>query len=299
MSHSKSEHLLRLLMLLAGNKKYTIAELETLFEVSGRTLYRYLNQITGRGFVVQQENGRYYMAQHNAAAQGLNKLLHFSPEEVRILYKTLHQIEGTSAIAERLVKKLHALYDVTALANAGAESNLLENITQLTWAIANQKQVLLHHYRSGHSGQIATRCVEPFEMGAEYKVVWCYDTYSNSCKQFKISRMGEVEALATSWANAACHQVAFIDAFRMAAEAPIATVEALLTLKAYNLLVEEYPLAEPYVQPIRPGCYRLLVPVASYEGIGRLALGLLGEFEAKAPAAFLDFLKQKIKNFSY
>jgi hypothetical protein len=64
----------------------------------------------------------------------------------------------------------------------------------------------------------------------------------------------------------------------MAAENPVATVEALLSLKACNLLGEEYPLAKKHLTQ-KNGGYRLEIPVAGFEGIGRFVLGLPGEVE--------------------
>jgi predicted DNA-binding transcriptional regulator YafY len=80
----------------------------------------------------------------------------------------------------------------------------------------------------------------------------------------------------------------------MSAPKAKATVQAQLTLKAYNLLIEEYPLAEAHLKAVN-GHYMLEIPVADYNGIGRFVLGLQGDMKVLGPVDFIDFLKEKRK----
>jgi predicted DNA-binding transcriptional regulator YafY len=130
----------------------------------------------------------------------------------------------------------------------------------------------------------------------DYKAVWCYDREGKTNKQFKIARMDSVELLSDPWYDEDRHQVPFSDAFRMSAEAPLAEVEAFLSLKAYNLLIEEYPRAAQYVQA-RKNKYQLNIPVADYNGIGRFVMGLPGEVVVSRPEEFKKFLEGKRKVF--
>ncbi|MEJ7829013.1 MAG: hypothetical protein WKF91_12470 [Segetibacter sp.] len=98
----------------------------------------------------------------------------------------------------------------------------------------------------------------------------------------------DVKLSSTLWQHQEKHNVPFVDAFRMSAEAPVATVHANLTLKAYNLLVEEFPLAEAYVKPLN-GKYLLNIPVADFNGIGRFVMGLLGDVQVDGPNEFIKF----------
>ncbi|MGI8635318.1 MAG: helix-turn-helix transcriptional regulator, partial [Segetibacter sp.] len=269
------QQLLRLLLLLSGNKRYTLHELHKRFDVSERTIYRYLDTIEDAGFVLNRMNGSYNLQLETTQARSLQKLLHFSEEEAYILYKTLSLIGGTSALKARLVCKLNAMYDFRALSQVEDKSHL-ETIRRLSEAIGAKKQVLLKGYRSSNSDSIHDRTVEPFEFLPDYKATWCYDKQSSICKQFKIARMKDVGLLPTSWQKEEKHKVPFVDAFHMSAEAPIATIQAHLSLKAYNLLIEEFPLAETYVEPLN-GKYLLAIPVADFNGIGRFVMGLLGD----------------------
>lgn len=287
--------LLRLLMLLSGNRRYTLAELMEKFDQSDRTIYRHLEEIENAGFVLNRANGTYQLQTDNDAVKSLRKLLHFSEEEAYVLYKTISLLEGTSPIKDRLAGKLNALYDFRALSLLPGK-NTHEAVNRLGEAIREDQQVLLRAYRSGNSDTITDRTVEPFDFLGDYSGVWCYDPESDSSKHFKIARIETVEVLPSLRVHHSMHTIPFTDAFRMSAPKAVATITATLTLKAYNLLLEEYPLAETHVLAV-DGHFNLNIPVADFNGIGRFALGLPGEVKVTGPAEFIGFLKERVKTF--
>lgn len=295
MDQQKMQRLLRLLMLLAGNRKYSLTELMEKTEASERTVYRYLETFETAGFVLERNEGTYRLQKETAPTRSLQNLMHFSEEEVLILYDTLGLIEGTSPVKEQLVRKLNVLYDYKALEQL-QQSNDLVKIHRLSDAIRNKKQVKLKNYRSSNSAQITDRRGEPFDFLPDYRSVWCYEYESNSCKQFKIARVQEIELINRDWENENLHQVPFTDAFRISAMKAIAVVQARLSLKAYNLLLEEFPLSREFIKEEKKG-YELKIPVAGFHGIGRFVMGLPGEIELKGPKEFKKFLWGEIKKF--
>ncbi len=164
------QQLLRMLMLLSGNRRYSLQELQNRFNVSDRTIYRYLDTIEDAGFVLNRMHGSYNLQVDSPPARSLQKLLHFSEEEAYILYKTLSLIEGTSPIKERLVCKLNTLYDFRALSQLQDKSSL-EIIRKLSEGIQHKKQVLLNAYRSSNSDSIHDRTVEAFEFLPDYTAI--------------------------------------------------------------------------------------------------------------------------------
>ncbi|MEJ7829014.1 MAG: hypothetical protein WKF91_12475 [Segetibacter sp.] len=182
------QQLLRLLMLLSGSRKYTLLELQRLYGVSERTVYRFFEKLENAGFVLNRMDGLYNLQVDTTQARLLQKLLHFSEEETYILYKTLSLIEGTSTLKEQLVCKLNVLYDFRALSQVEDRSHL-ETIRKLSKAIKEKKQVLLNAYRSSNSDSIQNRTVETFEFLPDYSAIWAYDKEGNCCKQFKIARI--------------------------------------------------------------------------------------------------------------
>lgn len=295
MDQQKMQRLLRLLMLLAGNRKYSLNELRGFMEASDRTVYRYLETLEAAGFVLDKNKGTYRLQKDSSSSRSLQSLMHFSEEEVLILYDTLSLIEGTSPVKEQLIRKLNVLYDYKALTQLQQDDDLTK-IQTLSEAIRNKKQVRLKNYRSSNSGQIADRKVEPFDFLPEYRAVWCYEYESKSCKQFKVARIQKEEPVNGDWENESHHKIPFTDAFKISAIEPVAVVKAKLSLKAFNLMVEEYPLSRQFIKEDNEG-YELKIPVAGFAGIGRFVMGLPGEIELKEPQAFKDFLREEKKSF--
>lgn len=293
MDQPKIQRVIRLLMLLTGKRLYTRAELAERSEISERTIYRYLDTIESAGFILERKDDTYRLKTDTPTVRTLQQLLHFSEEEAYLLYTTISQLQGASHLKDRLARKLNTLYDFRALARA-KEDNIHEQVHTLSEAIRMQQQACLHNYRSSNSENISDRKVEPFGFLSDYTAVWCYDTASHSCKQFRISRIQEVRLSGSSWQFAGKHRIPFTDAFRMSAGKAFTEVEALLSLKAYNLLKEEFPLAEQYIQQ-EGQAYRLRVPIADFHGVGRFVLGLPGQVQIIKPEHFKVFLRDEIK----
>jgi predicted DNA-binding transcriptional regulator YafY len=293
MDQPKMLRLLQLLMMLNGSRSYSLKELKSRTGMSNSTLYRYLDTIETAGFLLNRIDGRYNLKAEEKNVKSLNKLFHFSDEEAYLLYQTVSLIEKSSAVKEKLIKKLHTLYDFKTMA-AAQNNEKVKLISTINAAIEQKKQLQIELYRSSNSLTIINRLVEPFQFLDDYAAVWCYDLADAKCKQFKLARMGSAQKAATNWENEVQHQIAFCDAFRLSAPAPIGTVTLIMTLKAYNLITEEYPMSQEFIKGFGEN-FELIIPVASYSGIGRFVLGLLDEIKLIGPIEFLDFLKTKRK----
>lgn len=297
MEQPKIKRILQLLMLLTGNRRYTLTALAVKFELSERTIQRYLETFEMTGFVVSRNGGTYLLKTDTPTVSGLQKLLFFSEEEAYIILQTMALMKGETPLKERLVCKLNTLYNFKALSTMQQKSSV-EIMQKLHQAINEKKQTKLLAYRSSNSQTITDRIIEPFSFLEDFSAVWCYDAETHTSKQFKIARMQNIEILPNYWHYQPKHALPFIDVFRMAGPEPIATVTATLTLKACNLLTEEYPLAQRFVTP-KDNHYTIAIPVADFNGIGRFVLGLCEDVEVHSPEAFKEFLKEKIKKFCW
>lgn len=293
------EKLLRLLMLLSGNRSYSMQEIIQRLGKTERTIFRYLDTIERSGFALEKKKNtgvnRYRLITAKSEGRALEKLLHFSEEEAFLLYQTLSELKVSNPVKKRLVNKLHTLYDFKALGRI-EKVHEGEIIHQLQLAIEQKKQVILKQYRSSNRGDISDRLVEPFQFTEDYIAVWAYSTTDKTNKQFKISRMENVSLQSCSWQYEDGHLIPFTDVFRMAAAKPLATVEALLSLKAYNLLTEEFPLSQKFIKQ-EGSQYRLNIPIADYHGIGRFVMGLPRDVKVLKPEGFKEFLRKEIKYF--
>lgn len=278
--------------MLSGNKIYSLQEIAERLRVGERTAYRYLESLEAVGLVLSRDRG-YRLATGNPHTKAINKLFHFSEEEAYILYQLLAEAKGGNLVRQKLVRKLHSLYDFKVLASLAGKTEI-EHVNILKEAIQNKKQVILKGYRSSNSQTIQDREVEVFEFLSEYQGVWCFDLTDKSNKQFLISRVKEVIIRETGWQYTQRHSIPFTDLFGMSAEAPVVTIKIQLNLKACNLLQEEYPQAKQYLMPAGNE-YMLEIPVADYHGVGRFVLGLPGDVQVKSPVAFKRFLARQVK----
>jgi predicted DNA-binding transcriptional regulator YafY len=294
---AKFQKMLEVLLLLDCQYGRTITELSERFEISQRTVYRYLDTFKQVGFVIENTSGYFKIDKENTTVQEISHLLHFSEEEAFILSKAIHSIEDTDEFKSKLVKKLYSLYDFDRVIHAISKKEESENIYTLLQAIKQQKQVVLQSYKSGNSKNIRDRIVEPIDFTINYTGVWCYDTEDGVNKVFKTSRIKQVELLESFYSYKPKHKKGIIDIFRMQSFEPIAIILEL-SLVAYNLIIEEYPLSEKYISKVTDNLYRLECEVGNFLGVGRFVLGLPGEIKIIKSEALKQYVQERHQLFS-
>jgi predicted DNA-binding transcriptional regulator YafY len=294
---AKFQKMLEVLLLLDCQYGRTITELSERFEISQRTVYRYLDTFKQVGFVIENTNGYFKIDKENTTVQEISHLLHFSEEEAFILSKAIHIIEDTDDFKSKLVKKLYSLYDFDRVIHAISKKEESENIYTLLQAIKQQKQVVLQSYKSGNSKNIRDRIVEPIDFTINYTGVWCYDTEDGVNKVFKASRIKHVQLLESFYNYKPKHKKGIIDIFRMQSFEPSAIILEL-SLVAYNLIIEEYPLSEKYISKVTDNLYRLECEVGNLMGVGRFLLGLPGEIKIIKSEALKRYVLERHQLFS-
>lgn len=294
---AKFQKMLEVLLLLDCQYGRTITEISQRFEISQRTVYRYLDTFKQVGFVIENTNGYFKIDKENTTVQEISHLLHFSEEEAFILSKAIHSIEDTDEFKSKLVKKLYSLYDFDRVIHAISKKEESENIYTLLQAIKQQKQVVLQSYKSGNSKNIRDRIVEPIDFTINYTGVWCYDIEDGVNKVFKASRIKHVQLLDSLYNYKSKHKKGIIDIFRMQSFEPT-TIILELSLVAYNLIIEEYPLSEKHITKVTDNLYRLECEVGNFLGVGRFVLGLPGEIQIIASEALKQYVLERHQLFS-
>lgn len=282
-------------MLLSGIRRYTARELADRFGMTERNILRDFNTIEAAGFVIDRNNG-YKLYMDQSQNKDLMRLLHFSEDEIAILYNILTTIEGDSAIIEQLMKKMNAFYNLKAIAEL-SKKNDMAKVQIIREAIDKKRQVILKAYRSSNSETINDRLVEAFRFMQDYQTVWCYDCQSHSCKQFKISRMEAIELQNTGWRFEDVHTEPFTDIFRYSETKSKCTVELQLTLKAYNALIEEFPRSVEHLHEKGHQKYYLKCAVSNFTGIGRFILSMLEDVEIIKPVSLKNHIRKRLEKF--
>ena len=114
---------------------------------------------------------------------------------------------------------------------------------------------------------------------------------------FKVSRITSVEVLETGWQFEESHEEGYTDVFHISSDRRL-PVTLRLGMTAANLLIEEFPLAEKYMEREDDAHWLFHTEVCKYEGIGRFVLGLFEDIEIINSPDFILYLKEKVQNIS-
>ncbi|MDI3527949.1 MAG: hypothetical protein PWR03_2133 [Tenuifilum sp.] len=295
MEQTKIETILRLMQMLIGNRR-TTRELANKLGCNVRTVQRYINQLRNAHFVVEsRQRGIYYLSTSRGPLKDISDLIHFSDEEAYILQKAIDSIDDNTTLKQNLKQKLYNIYNYVELADVVVHPEQGEVVQNLISAIDEHLCVELVDYRSANSNKVSNRLVEPFAFTTNYQQVWCFEHESQKSKLFKVARIGKVRILKDKpWIDETKHIKPHIDIFRIAGERYISNARLLLNIRSYNLLVEEYPLAEEYITQQSDNEYLLDAPLCSYEGVCRFILGLFNDIKVLGDKNLINHLNQKI-----
>ncbi|HET7179206.1 MAG TPA: WYL domain-containing protein [Chryseosolibacter sp.] len=283
--------LLRLFQIIAVLKAghWTIHQLAERFDTSERTIYRYINLLEEVDFLIEKDfDNRYFIITSDDDPSQSQ----FSVEETRLMKKLIQSGTDDNPLKNLLLKKLSLNSELDSMPRLFLKARLGKFVDELAEAIRDKRQVVLKNYHSAHSNEIRDRLVEPIHFGDNYQSIMALDTADKVCKQFKLDRIGEVIAMEKPFAFEALHRKNQTDIFGFTGDANTwVTLE--LTLRAYLLMREEFPLSLPYLTK-EEDSYLFNGPVANFEGVGRFSLGLIDEVKVKSPESFVAFLKSKL-----
>ena len=288
----KFERLLKLLMTLSNGIKYSKNELEERFALPERTFYRDLETLRNAGFAIENDEGRYWIDKLQPPFKHLHDLLFFTEEEAHIMTQAIHNIDEQNVLKKNLVNKLYDLYNFGKVAKTIIRRENSEKINTLAKAILGQKQVLLRSYHSAHGNIIRDRLVEPFEFTPNYISVWAFDPGSRSNKLFKTARIKSVQLTEKPFLFTDKHASLPLDIFRISGKDKL-PVRLNLSLRAYNLLIEEHPLAEKHITKLDDQLWQFDGWVCSFDGVGRFVMGLCRDVVIVAPQGLKDYVKEK------
>lgn len=297
MDQPKLERLLRLMKLLTANTTYNVDQLAARLDMSRRTVYRYIDTFREAGFVIKKSGDCIRLDRESPHFRDISQLVHFTEEEAMILKSAIENIDDTNLLKQNLKRKLYSVYDNKTLADTVVRGKNASNIRQLIEAIGQKRQAVLCGYRSAHGGEVRDRRVEPFAFTTNYVQVWCYDPQTGACKLFKTSRIGTVELTPQAWEHEAEHAEGFIDVFRMHGQTRC-RVQLELGMLSYNLLCEEYPLAERDVSALGRNRWLLDTQVAGMAGVGRFVVGLLNDIRIVESPELKGYIRLYLTQFS-
>ena len=276
MEQPRVERTLRLMRLMSGNAYLTVEQLAKRLDTSTRSIYRYIDTFKTCGFAVEKiDDSIYRLISMPSGYKDLQKLVYFSEEEARVLTYLIESLDETNSLKSSLYKKLCAVFDTKSIKEHSGTSKNAANVQALGNAMKDRKTVILKDYSSSSSGTVRDRVVEPFEFTNNHIDIWAYDCEKKEVRLFKIARIGWVDILPIDWQHGDEHDKGYLDAFRMQGKAQT-HVRMEMTLRARNLLCEEFPLAIPDVTE-KDGKFIFDSMVTHMEGVGRFVIGLAAD----------------------
>jgi predicted DNA-binding transcriptional regulator YafY len=294
-SQKKLRQMLELLIMLSSKYGRTKKTLSEHFGTSTKTIERYLDTFRDVGLVVDKnQEGYIKINKEESDYKDLSELLHFSEEESGILSNAIDSIEATSGLKEQLKKKLYSIYNFDRVATPLVKKHNQKIVEELSQAITAQKQVRLINYSSSSSQNISDRLVEPFNFTQNYTSLWAYEPLSDTNKTFKINRISKIKMETTDFMFADKHHKNDLDVFRMSGDSKT-EIKLLLTVKAYNLLIEEYPSAEKYISKLKNDKFELLTEITNLKGVGRFVLGLPLDVSITYPQDLKDYVRSEME----
>ena len=315
--------MMRLIVLLSGNRIYTVDELAAELLTSQRTIYRYIDTFKEAGFVVEKvDDYKYRLVSIGPGVKDLHNIVYFSPEEAYIVNRLIDSLDPSNSLKRELKRKLSAIYDKTSIADFTDRPSSAKKVQTLVEAIREKKVVRLKAYSSSYSGNTRDHFVEPFEMTSNYAGVWAFDLADGKNKRFIVLRMGDVEMTKDSWAHTFEHHSQPMDAFRFHGDTEYHIILRMNNL-AKNLMVEEFPLTEKDIyeqdgilaEKMMVLNEAMELPahdmededeqfwiydgiVRGLDGIGRFVMGLEGNVEVMEGDALIDYLKRHAAHIS-
>lgn len=271
LNQHKILRVLQLISLLKKEPAKSIRFMSGFIDSTERTVYRYLDLIKELGFDLERDqNKRFFIT-----GERFDDAESFTNEEVTLLRELLLSSGKQSKLKDSVLKKIYFKSEIAVHGNHILKAHLGKIVEKLSSAIQNGKRVILKDYNSANSQLISDRLVEPIMFTDNYNCLIAFEVASMENKYFTIERITNVEILDVIQELKHLHKYDKSDIFGFSElNGEKFEVEVELTLRAFLILKEEYPLVEPFIKKeINKDFYLLKCIVNNPKAITRFILG--------------------------
>lgn len=289
-NQNKILRVLQLIALLKKEPAKSIRFLSGILESTDRTVYRYLDLIKELGFeLLRDQHNRYSICNEDEIES-----YSFSDEEVNILKELLLSVGKDSILKDSILKKIYFKSEIAIHGNHILKAHLGKIVEKLSGAIQNGKRVILKEYHSANSQKISDRLIEPITFSDNYHSLIAFEVETGENKYFNIERITQVIELNTNQEFQEKHKTDKPDVFGFSElNGEKFDIELRLTLRAYLILKEEYPLVQPYVKKeSNKETYLLICSVNNPKAITRFILGFPEDVEVIGSEIFMKYLNR-------
>ncbi len=293
LNQHKILRVLQLISLLQKEPAKSIRFMAGFIENTERTVYRYLDLIKELGFELERDQNKRYFIKGGL----YDETESFTNEEVTLLRELLLSSGKKSKLKDAVLKKIYFKSEIALHGNHILKAHLGKIVEKLSGAIQNEKRAILKDYHSANSQKISDRLVEPITFTDNYNCLIAYEVASEENKYFTIERITNVEMLDAIQEFKHLHRYDEPDVFGFSElNGEKFEVELRLSLLAYLILKEEYPLVEPFLTKEKnKETYLLKCNINNPKAITRFILGLKEDIQVLGSKSFLNYISKNQK----
>ena len=283
--------LFQLINYLRAEPAKSVRSIESFLNTSERTVYRYLDLLKDLGFNIERDvNNKMFIA----ASSDID-LIPFTPQEADYLKKLILSTGKDNQLAQSVLQKVQQSSEIQIGANSLFKAHLAKIVEQISVAIIEGKQLLIKGYSSANSQSISDRLVEPTSFTDNYDAVSAFEISTNLNKYFNIGRMSSVQVLDIPMQHETKHEFLKPDIFGFQDKSMDKEIEIEMSMRAYLLLKEEYPMSTAFIKPIPDtGKYYFKANVQSFKAPGRFVMGFLEEIQVIGSEEFKRYVDRQV-----
>lgn len=286
--------LFQLINYLKAKPAKSVRSIETFLDTSERTVYRYLDLLKDLGFNIEKDNNNKLFI-----ASSDSDVIPFTPQEADYLKKLILSTGKTNQLAQSVLQKVQQSSEIQLGADSLFKAHLAKIVEQISVAIIEGKQLLIKGYSSANSQSVSDRLVEPTCFTDNYDAVSAFEIKTKLNKYFNIERMASVEVLQTPMKHEAQHEFYKPDIFGFQGKSMNKDIELEMTMRAYLLLKEEYPMSAAFIKPIADsGKYYFKAKVQSFKAPGRFVMGFFEEIKVVGSKEFIRHIQRIVQKNS-
>lgn len=268
-NQKKILRVLQFISYLEQKPSKTIQHLASMLETRERTAYRNIDLIRDCGFnVIKDIHNRYFI--ENQSTQGV----YLTSEEAEYIKQLVLTSGKLNKLKDAVLSKVYLGSDIKIAASHLVNAKNGQIVERLAQAIANKEQVILKRYHSINSETISDRLIEPFGFTDNYHTLMAFEVASAKNKTYHLDRITAIEFNKRGFTFEEKHEKKIPDAFGFSFQGEKHDLELDLSLKAYLLLKDEYPLTIPYViYNSKKDLYEIKIQVNDLKPIERFVRG--------------------------
>ena len=290
LNQHKILRVLQLISLLQKEPAKSIRFMSGFIENTERTVYRYLDLIKELGFELERDQNKRYFIKGGLYDDAES----FTHEEVTLLRELLLSSAKQSKLKDSVLKKIYFKSEIAVHGNHILNAHLGRIVQKLSLAIQQENKVILKSYHSANSQKIDDRLVEPIAFTDNYTSICAFEEATQNNKYFNVERITDVEQLDAKQEYKNLHKLDPVDVFGFTEfNGEKFDIQLRLSLRAFVILKEEYPLVIPYIKlEANKNTYLLTCSINNPKPITRFILGLSNEVDVLGSKEFLNYFSK-------